>query len=70
MVEMICTVEANVDVLVGATDWYGADIHAESINGAVKNSTCDQNVSFVIKEQASTRSVSVLSLISIGVEIC
>lgn len=31
-------------------DRYGADTDPELINGAVKNSTCDQSANFVVNE--------------------
>ena len=47
---MISMFEANVDTLIGAENRSGTDTDAELINCAVKNSTKDQSVTFVINE--------------------
>ena len=69
MVDMISIFEANVDFLVGAADRYGTDTDAELINGAVKDSACDQSANFIINKLA-TLLVLVLSWISIGEVDC
>ena len=58
-----------MDFLVGAADRYGTDTDADLINGAVKDSACDQSANFIINKLA-TLLVLVLSWISIGVEDC
>ena len=50
VVEMMSIFEANVDILVGAENQYGAYTDADLMNGAVKNSSCNQSALFVISE--------------------
>ena len=66
MVDMISIFEANV---LRAADRYGANADSELIDGAVRNSTCDQSADSIINKLA-TLLVLVLSWISIGVEDC